>query len=234
MTASQTVVAEGVTKSFARRRAVDSATLSVARGEVVGIAGSNGAGKSTFARILAGFTRPDAGTVSICGFDAIEYRRREGIGFMPEETARDWGSATLRDVIALCAPRGMRLQLDSIVALLQLPPILERRVADVSKGQWRAALAAAALIRRPAFVLLDEPDAGLDPLALVQLSEAMRLVASEGSSVVMLSHHLDAMARVADRILFMRDGRLVTEIQREATGFSAVHERFVASMRATL
>jgi ABC-2 type transport system ATP-binding protein len=231
VTLAETMVAVRVTKSFGGARVVDAASLEVGRGEVVGIAGPNGAGKSTLGRMLAGFVRPDGGSVKICGLDAAEHRRRRGVGFMPEETGRDWGSTRIRDVIALCSPRGMRVQHDAIVGLLQLAPILEKRVVEVSKGQWRSALAAAALIRRPAFLLLDEPDAGLDPLALVRLSDAMRLAVSEGASIVMLSHHLDAMGRVADRILFMRAGRIVEAIARGSDGFPSVHERYAASMK---
>jgi ABC-type multidrug transport system ATPase subunit len=231
VTQSQAMVADRVTKLFGAARVVDLASFEVGRGEVVGIAGPNGAGKSTLGRILAGFLRPDDGSVKICGLDAAEHRRQNGVGFMPEETGRDWGSVRLREVLALCAPRGMHVQHDAIVARLQLTPILEKRVVDVSKGQWRSALAAAALIRRPAFLLLDEPDAGLDPLALVCLSDAMRLAASDGSSIVMLSHHLDAMGRVADRILFMRAGRMIKSIARGTNGFPSLHDQYAAAMR---
>lgn len=231
VTQSQAIVAAGVTKSFGAVRVLDSVSLEVGRSEVVGIAGPNGAGKTTLGRVLAGFIRPDGGSVKICGLDAADHRRRNGVGFMPEETGRDWGSARIRDVLALCAPRRMRVEHEAIVGLLQLAPVLEKRVAEVSKGQWRSTLAAAALIRRPAFLLLDEPDAGLDPLALVRLSDAMRLAVSEGSSIVMLSHHLDAMGRVADRIMFMRGGRIVEAIARGADGFPSVHERYAAIMQ---
>ncbi|MDQ8164488.1 MAG: ATP-binding cassette domain-containing protein [Gemmatimonadota bacterium] len=213
-------------KTFGASQALAGVSITVNACEVVGVAGPNGSGKSTLGRIAAGFLTPDAGSSTLCGVRSTEFRRTEGVGYQPEETGREWSSARIRDVLVLCAPVGMDVARTDVVAGLHLRALLDRRVQSVSKGQWRMALAACALIRQSRFVVLDEPDAGLDPLALDRLGDVVRSVAVQGSAVLMLSHHLDAMTRIADRVVFMRAGQIVDEVKRGHVQWGALRERF--------
>lgn len=230
MTAAPVLVANQITKAYGATRALRGASLALHPGEIVGLAGPNGSGKSTLGRIVAGFTLPDSGTACIGGTPSAEFREAHGVGFQPEETGRDWSSASVRDVLVLSAHPGTDMAAHETVAQLRLTSLLATRIRDLSKGQWRLTLAACALIRRPRLIVLDEPDAGLDALALDRLSIALKSAAQNGSGILMLSHHLDEMSRTADRVLFVRRGLIVDELRRDHPAFVRLRERFAALM----
>lgn len=201
------MVARAVVKSYGRLRAVDGLDLELDRGRVVGIAGPNGSGKSTFARMLLGFATPDAGLLTVAGKSPLAYRETEGIGFLREDGARGWDRLTPRQLLSLRVDPAAAA-VHEIGEILRLAPLLDRPIAGLSKGQWRGCQLWFALVARPRLVVLDEPEAGLDPAALDRLRAAVRDAASGGAAVLMLSHHLDELALTADRVLFMAEGRL--------------------------
>lgn len=213
------VVSVGLQKSYGSRRAVDGIDVELARGRVTGIAGPNGSGKSTLARMLLGFSAADAGSVSVDGLSPEAYRERHGVGFVREDGARGWDRITPRQLLTLRAdPDAPAVQ--SLGEILKLVPLMDRPIGELSKGQWRICQLWFALAAQPAFVVLDEAEAGLDPAAQERLRLAVRRAAEGGATVLMLSHHLDEMALTADTLLFMAQGRVRGAI--DPRGMSAV------------
>jgi ABC-type multidrug transport system ATPase subunit len=200
------VVATGLSKNYGRTRAVVDVSVTVGRGEVLGLMGPNGSGKSTLARLLLGFSKPTEGTVTVDGLTAREFRRTRGVGFLPEELGRDLPIRG-RDLLEVRVPMS---DASSVIEALELDPLLDKPLSQLSKGQWRRMLAAYALIGETELVVLDEPDSGLDVLALDGLQAAIRIASGRGAAVVVLSHSLDELWRACDRIGIMRDGEMRT------------------------
>lgn len=223
------VHASGLSKSYGSLRAVDGVDLSLARGSIVGIAGPNGSGKSTLARMLLGYSAPDAGTAMVGGLDPLAYREAHGVGFLREDGARGWDRLTLRELLTIREGADESVVRDA-GETLKLAPLMDRPIGQLSKGQWRAAQLLYALCARPQFLVLDEPEAGLDPAALERLRAVVLNAAAGGATVVLLSHHLDEMALTVGRVLFMSQGRLRGEVDpsgRSAQELREDYRRFV-------
>jgi ABC-2 type transport system ATP-binding protein len=200
-----------LTKSYRAVRAVDGVDLSIGRAAVVGIAGPNGSGKSTLARMLLGFSAPDAGSATIDGLTPLAFRERHGVGFLREDGARGWDRLTPRQLISLREDADQQAVHES-AETLQLAPLMDRPIGQLSKGQWRICQLLYAVCARPRFLVLDEPESGLDPAVLERLRHVVLHVAARGATVLMLSHHLDEMALTVHRVLFMSQGKVRGEV----------------------
>lgn len=223
------VVASSLVKSYGAVRAVDGVDLTLESGRVVGIAGPNGSGKSTLARMLLGFSAPDAGNATVGGLAPAAFRHTNGVGFVREDGARGWDRLTPRQLLSLRTdPSEPSVQ--EIGAILKLAPLMDRPIGVLSKGQWRICQLWFALAARPKFLVLDEPEAGLDPAALERLRTVVRNAAVGGAAVLVLSHHLDEMALTADTVMFMAHGKVrgsVDPTGRSATDLRADYRRLV-------
>lgn len=211
-------VLDQVGYSYGPREALAPLSLSLGRGELVGVAGPNGAGKSTLARLMAGFLRPSLGSVRFDGLDAVSHRMRHGVGFLPEEIPRPW-HCTVRQFLAIRPrPRPSAgtdpLSIDDVTGLLDLAPLLRRRLDELSKGQWRLTLAAYAALGPSPLVIFDEPDAGLDPHALDRFCRLAEACRAAGSLVMVLSHNMSALDTLCTRLLFVDGGRIVRDEDR--------------------
>jgi ABC-2 type transport system ATP-binding protein len=228
------VEARGVQHAIGTRSILTGLALTIARGEVVGVAGPNGAGKSTLGRLLLGFTSPTSGTITIGGTDPATHRRTHGVGFLHEDGGRGWEHATPRALLALQVEDLGALTRDPICQTLGIATSLDRRVATLSKGQWRACQLAMALLPRSTFVLLDEPEAGLDPGAQDRLHEVITMRASAGTAILMLSHHLDSLAAVAARIHLLVRGGFHDHINPAGLSMSTLRLRYSQGVDAAL
>jgi ABC-2 type transport system ATP-binding protein len=212
---------------YGRHHALHHVTLHATPGAVVGLVGPNGAGKTSIARLATGFTRPTAGTVAVADLPAREYRLRHGIGYAPEELPRA-GSCSVRALLAVRMQDAVERDpsfADRVLRTLAVTPLLDKRIPALSKGQWRAVLLAYAVMARPGLVVLDEPDAGLDPGALDRLAELVAIVRDAGAAVLLLSHQLFEVERTCDRVLFVRDGRIVAE-ENAGSGGAFLRDRY--------
>jgi ABC-2 type transport system ATP-binding protein len=199
-----------VHKRYGRIAALDGFDLSVSRGELLALLGPNGAGKSTAISILLGLQTADEGTASL--FDhppqLIDGRRR--IGVMMQEVTLP-GVMTCRELLEQVAGYyPTPYDVDSVIQRLSLQPIAERRYEKLSGGQKRQVQFGLALVGRPELLFLDEPTVGLDVQAREALWRVIRELLHEGCSIVLTTHYLEEAEALADRVVVMARGRLVT------------------------
>jgi Cu-processing system ATP-binding protein len=208
--AAPLVSVRGLHKRFGVRTVLHDVSLDIPRGAVTAIIGPNGAGKTTLNKALLGLVRADAGTVLFDGLDTagrIDHRAR--IGYMPQ-LPRFPESFTAGDVLNLLRDlRGERSARDeSLVEAFALAPLLGQPARALSGGQRQRLNAAAAFLFAPDLLLLDEPTAGLDPVASGLLKDKIREVRDAGRAVVITSHILSELEQLADHIVFLLEGRV--------------------------
>jgi ABC-2 type transport system ATP-binding protein len=214
--ADPVLVVAGLVKHYGSRTALDGFDLTVRAGEIAGLVGHNGAGKTTFVEIVTGLVKPDAGTVTIGGIDGLRESRRARrlVGVSPQELAL-YVSATVRDNLrlfgALAGLRGgrLRLAIEQLAEELRLTEVLDQRAGLLSGGQRRRTQAAAALIGNPRLLLLDEPTAGADPQTRAALLAAVRARAAAGVAVVYTTHYLPELADLGATVAVARSGRVI-------------------------
>lgn len=213
--------ATGLVKRFVDTVALDGFDLAVAAGEIAGLVGHNGAGKSTFARVTAGLVTPDAGAVRVDGLNASEAaaRVRPILGLAPQELAL-YPTATARENLFAFAGlyglrrRDARRRIDELAGSLALGDVLDRRVRDLSGGQQRRLQAATAMVHRPRVLLLDEPTVGADPITRDALLSVVRAAAGEGAAVVYTTHYLPELDTLDATLAVADHGRVVARGSR--------------------
>lgn len=205
------VDAQGITKRYRRTTAVDGVDLSVEPGEIVGVLGRNGVGKTTLVETIAGLRRPDDGTVRVLGVDpfvdALTVRRSLGVQLQQD---RFHGALTVSELVALFRSfysSGERPR--DLIQGFGLADSSRIRFDDLSGGQQRRLSIAIALIGRPQVVIVDEPTAGLDPESRRRIWDRLRALSDDGVAIILVSHQMDEVARLCDRAVILRDGRRV-------------------------
>jgi ABC-2 type transport system ATP-binding protein len=229
------VRAAALTRSFGDVAAVRGVDLEVRAGEVHALVGLNGAGKSTLMRLLVGLLRPDAGAVELWGTSAWRAPApvRARIGFASGAPA--YGELTVRENLRTaarlhgCGPAEARRRTDDLLASLALDRWSGRRARTLSDGNRQRLALATALVHDADLLVLDEPTSALDPAGVIEVRENVRRRASQGAAVLVSSHHLDEVARVATTITVVHDGRVVGAlppdgVDLERQFFRIVHE----------
>lgn len=199
-------------------RAVEGFSLTVERGEVVGVAGPNGAGKSTLINILLGYLRPTAGRATIGGRAPREYMESHGAGYLSELVAIPpaWTvrSALARyAVLSGLAEREIPSRLAALIALLGLREHERKKVRQLSKGTLQRLGLAQALLGDPDVLILDEPEQGLDPTWTLRFRELVGELRRPSRAVLVVSHDLDELERTADRVAIVHRGRLARMVE---------------------
>jgi len=211
------ILVEQISKRYGEFRAVDDVSFEVGPGEIVGFLGPNGAGKSTLLKMLCTWLQPTSGRASIAGHDVVRdaLGARCHLGYLTEHNALYDGMhvrAFLRFAGKLRGLTGaaLRERFDWVVEACTLADVLDRRVAQCSKGYRQRIGLAAALIHDPPVILLDEPTHGLDPLQVVAFREFLRGL-SVGRAILFSSHNLAEVASITDRLLVLHRGRLLAD-----------------------
>ena len=185
---------------------------------ITALVGPNGAGKSTFLRTVCGLLSPSGGSISVAGVDPVVFVSAHGTGFLPESPPLPW-YLTPREFLMGLAPEvlsGLGVEGD-LWGIPGFGSILDKRIGTLSLGQKKKVALAAALSRNPGLLLLDEPTNGLDPMAVQDLREVLSRLGRNGMTVIVSSHHLDELQRLAEFLVFADHGRcLRTWTQREA------------------
>jgi ABC-2 type transport system ATP-binding protein len=218
----------GLRKRYGRHQAVEDVSFEVGRGQVVGLLGPNGAGKTSVIKMLLGLVKADAGEVLLLGRSTAEPVARSLVGYLPELFRyQPWLRAA--EVLKLHVRlAGVDVSANDQRDCLALVGLAERsgdRVGGFSKGMQQRLGLAVALVGRPQLVILDEPTSALDPQGVVLVRELVRGLADDGAAVLVSSHHLDEVARVADEIVVLHGGR---DVGRLEPGGTDLEQRFFA------
>lgn len=201
-----------LTKFYGKSRGVVDLSLQVTEGEVFGFLGPNGAGKTTTIRVLLDFIRPTSGTAKIFGLDTKRQsiQVREYIGYLPGELHL-YDKMTGRQILQFWANLRGRVDWNYALQLAErLKSTLDRPLKTLSTGNKQKIGLIQAFMHKPALLILDEPTAGLDPLIQHEFYHLVKEAKEAGSTVFISSHVLPEVERVADRVGFIRDGKLVT------------------------
>jgi ABC-2 type transport system ATP-binding protein len=219
---SSIVEARGLTKRYPGVTALDAVDLDLPAGRV-GLVGANGAGKTTLFRLLLGLSRPDAGTVDVCGIPVADdpIGVRSLIGYMPEHDCLPLDQ-TAADVVATFGElgglpvRAARQRASEVLDLVGLDEARFRPVGGFSTGMRQRTKLAQAIVADPKLVLLDEPTAGLDPSGREEMLALVDRLGTFGIAVILATHLLDDVARVCDHVVMLDAGRLVTDAPTES------------------
>lgn len=198
-----------LTKQFPKTLAVDDISFTVEKGEIVGFLGPNGAGKSTTIRCMMDFLRPTSGVIKIFGKDArLESKEiKKDLGFLAGEVNL-YDSWTGREHIELFRKiRGVETNEDELISLLDYDP--SKRVKTLSTGNKQKLGIILALMHSPKLLLLDEPTTGLDPFLQQSVTQLLQKHAENGNTVFLSSHNLTEVERTCDRVLIIKEGKLV-------------------------
>jgi len=209
------IVADQLTKWYGPRLATDRVSLEVQAGEVMGLLGPNGSGKTTILRILTGYLRPTSGTARIAGLDIIDdaLAVKGRVGYVPED-APLYDAMRVREFLDFMARiKGVAgdaqpAAVDAVCARLALAPVARLQIGKLSKGFRQRVAIAQALLGRPEILILDEPGNGLDPRQIIEMRDLIRSFAGS-FTVLVTSHILGEIERVADRVAILLGGRLL-------------------------
>lgn len=231
------IEARQLTKRFGPLEVINGLDLQLPAGRVTGLVGPNAAGKSTLIKLILGLVRPDSGTLTVLGNQlngSEEYRRQ--IGYMPQAASFP-ENLTGREILRLVADlRRSETEVDlSLLAQFGLEPELDKRVRTLSGGTRQKLSAVLALLFPPRLLILDEPTAGLDPVASGILKDRLAECRERGITVLLASHTLSELEEVADDIVFLLDGRVCfhgpIDRLRRLTGFARLEKAVAALMQ---
>jgi len=216
-TPASTLRTEALTKSYSGRTVVRGVSLDVNSGEVVGLLGPNGAGKTTTFYMTVGLTVPDSGRVFLNGEDVTDdpmyVRARKGIGYLPQEPSIFRGLSVEDNLMAVIEtmsyPRADRKEiLDRLLEQLDISHIRKSMGYQLSGGERRRVEITRALVAKPKFMLLDEPFAGIDPIAVQDLQSIVRQLKDRGLGVLITDHNVRDTLSITDRAYVMYEGSI--------------------------
>jgi lipopolysaccharide export system ATP-binding protein len=214
------LAATGVGKTYKKRPVVRNVSLSLKRGEAVGLLGPNGAGKTTTFYMIVGLVQPDTGTISLDGHDITTlpmYRRaRLGIGYLPQEASVFRGLNVEQNVMAaleVVEPERERREhmLEELLAEFGIGHLRRTPALALSGGERRRVEIARALATQPSYVLLDEPLAGIDPIAVGEIRDLVSHLKDRGIGVLITDHNVRETLEIIDRAYILHDGQVLME-----------------------
>ena len=214
------LAARNVGKTYKKRPVVRNVSISLQRGEAVGLLGPNGAGKTTTFYMIVGLVRPDTGSIILDGADITRlpmYRRaRLGIGYLPQEASIFRGLNVEQNIMAVLEvverdPDTRGLMLDELLAEFGISHLRRTPALALSGGERRRVEIARALASQPSYILLDEPLAGIDPIAVGEIRDLVGHLKDRGIGVLITDHNVRETLEIVDRAYIMHDGQLLME-----------------------
>jgi lipopolysaccharide export system ATP-binding protein len=214
-----------LTKSYSGRTVVRGVSLEVNAGEVVGLLGPNGAGKTTTFYMTVGLTAPDSGRVTLDGVDVTDdpmyVRARKGIGYLPQEPSIFRGLTVEQNIMSILETLDLsaadrRTRLRELLAELNLTPLASSAAYTLSGGERRRAEITRALVMNPRFMLLDEPFAGIDPIAVSEIQKIIAHLRDRGIGILITDHNVQQTLKITDRAYIVTDGAIFRQGSPEA------------------
>lgn len=231
---------KNVTKLYENQIAVQNLNLQVQPGEIMGIIGHNGAGKSTTLKMIAGLIAPSSGLVQVMGHDMSLNRGtpavKKKIGFLPEESAL-YANMTVTEYLLFFAelyqlPKdAAHARIDELLIGLNLPE-RDRLTSELSKGMKRKVAIARVLLHDPELLILDEPNSGLDPLTSFFILNYLKELRKSGKTILLSAHNLFHIESVCDRVTILKDGRLLICDTMDAIRAALGHRQFEVLFQA--
>jgi len=220
-----TLCVTNLIKAFKSRTVVDDVSFEVKSGEVVGLLGPNGAGKTTSFYMVVGLIQVDKGTIHLDDRDItrlpMHARAKQGIGYLPQE-ASIFRKLSVEDNImaVLEAKKGLNAQqrqenLDALIDDLQIDHIRKNIGLSLSGGERRRVEIARALASKPAFILLDEPFAGVDPISVIEIQKIVKHLIDKGIGVLITDHNVRETLGICDRAYILNNGKIIAQGQPE-------------------
>lgn len=218
MTSSPTLAARGLKKQYSGKWAVDDIDLEFPAGEVIGLLGPNGAGKTTTFYIIVGLIKPEGGQVFLGGEEITEapmyIRARKGVTYLPQEPSV-FRKLTVEENLEIIletldlSPEERRERLLNLLEELRISPLAKRKAYSLSGGERRRVEITRALVTSPRFILLDEPFAGIDPLAVMDIQKIIAQLKGKGIGVVISDHNVRETLGVCDQAYILNQGKIL-------------------------
>ena len=228
---------QNVSKSFKGKNAIKKLSIEIAEGEIMGLLGANGAGKSTTINMILGFIKPDSGKVSVNDLDtSSQYLEvRKMIGYIPENVNLYPYLTGFENLDYFCVLSGLKYTKLELQEFLDSCGLASedhhKRVEGYSKGMRQKVGIAIAYAKKAKVYLLDEPASGLDPLASNELSLLLKKLVADGATILMASHDIFRVREVCNRIGILKQGSLVKEIQSDQVTASELEDIYIEYMK---
>lgn len=225
----------GLVKSYKNRTVVDGVSLRVAEGEVVGLLGPNGAGKTTTFYMIVGVVSPNEGKIAIGENDVtnmpLHERARLGLGYLPQEASIFRGLTVEENILAILETTNRTREeqmekMESLIAEFNVGHVRDRKGSELSGGERRRVEIARALATDPKFILLDEPFAGVDPIAVADIQSVIGYLKSKGIGVLITDHNVRETLTIVDRAYIMNAGEILIEGKPEEIANSELARKF--------
>ena len=222
-------------KSFNLNKALDGLSLEVNPGEIYGLLGANGAGKSTTMNLLLGFLQPDSGSIEVFDSQNNSNDKKAKIGYIPENVNLYPYLSGIENLDYFCKIAGLKYKIEELNELLfecglELDAY-HKPTSDYSKGMRQKVGIAIALAKEASIYLLDEPASGLDPLASNELSEMLKNLASKGATILMASHDIFRVRETCNKIGILKRGKLVNEILSKDVSSNQLESIYINFMK---
>lgn len=204
---------KNLTKKYGDFTAVDNISFEVKKGEIVGFVGKNGAGKSTTIRTMMNFIAPTQGACELCNQDSVTSSKsiRHSVGYMPSD-AMFYEGVTGKEVFKLCTKIG-KVPFEKIEELCKFLELdMSKKVSELSLGNRKKVSIIQAVLKDTELLILDEPTSGLDPLMQERFFELLLERQKQGGTIFLSSHNLTEIEKYCDRVLIIKDGRIIDEI----------------------
>ena len=215
-----TLEARNLTKSYKGRKVVDDVDIHIDKGEIVGLLGPNGAGKTTTFYMIVGLVRPDSGKIVFNGLDITKFpvykRAKSGLGYLAQEPSVFRKLSVENNIKAILETlpikaKARKARLDELLESFGLSKVRKQLAYTLSGGERRKLEIARALVQNPEILMLDEPFAGVDPLAVADIQQVVRDLQSKGYGVLITDHNVRETLSVVDRAYLLYEGRVLRE-----------------------
>jgi lipopolysaccharide export system ATP-binding protein len=229
------LVAKGLTKIYNKRKVVNNIDLSISPGEVVGLLGPNGAGKTTTFYMIVGLIKPDDGEIFLDGEDISRYpmykRARSGLNYLPQEPSIFRKLTVEENILAILETLNLqederKEKLQELLGELDLTGLAKNHAYSLSGGERRRVEITRALVTSPKYILLDEPFAGIDPLAVADIQKIIAKLKAKGIGVIISDHNVRETLSCCDRAYIVNEGSILVEGDPETIANSELARKF--------